>query len=132
MGANVDWKRAGRGCVLMPALVCLLAAPSRVAADGVDWLAAQANGDGSYTVGGVTATASFRFSNWMQQWLALSGAKLIIGKGGMSPEDYREYVLPHSRSLLSGISNAGVPVIHFGTGATGLLRLLREAVAQLP
>ncbi len=47
--------------------------------------------------------------------------------GALSPEDYREYVLPHSRSLLSGISNAGVPVIHFGTGATGLLRLLREA-----
>ncbi len=47
--------------------------------------------------------------------------------GALSPEDYREYVLPHSRSLLSGISNTGVPVIHFGTGATGLLRLLREA-----
>jgi uroporphyrinogen decarboxylase len=47
--------------------------------------------------------------------------------GALSPEDYREYVLPHSRNVLSGISNAGAPVIHFGTGATGLLGLLRQA-----
>jgi uroporphyrinogen decarboxylase len=47
--------------------------------------------------------------------------------GALSPEDYREYVLPHSRSVLSAVSNAGAPVIHFGTGASGLLGLLRQA-----
>jgi len=45
--------------------------------------------DGSYNVGGVTATASFRFAKWMQRWFALSGAKIIIGKGGMSSQNYR-------------------------------------------
>ena len=47
--------------------------------------------------------------------------------GALSPEDYREFVLPHSQKLLSGVSEAGVPVIHFGTGTAGLLKLLREA-----
>jgi L(+)-tartrate dehydratase beta subunit len=47
--------------------------------------AAAVEPDGSYLVGGVTATASFRFSKWMQQWLTRSNAKIIIGKGGMSP-----------------------------------------------
>lgn len=47
--------------------------------------------------------------------------------GALSPEDYREFALPHSRSLLSAVSKAGVPVIHFGTGTAGLLKLLREA-----
>lgn len=47
--------------------------------------------------------------------------------GALSPEDYLEFVLPHSQKVLSGVSEAGVPVIHFGTGTTGLLKLLREA-----
>jgi uroporphyrinogen decarboxylase len=47
--------------------------------------------------------------------------------GALSPEDYRELVLPHSRSVLQGLSDAGVPVIHFATGTAGILKLLREA-----
>jgi uroporphyrinogen decarboxylase len=47
--------------------------------------------------------------------------------GALSPEDYREFVLPHSQKVLSGVSEAGAPVIHFGTGTAGLLKLLREA-----
>lgn len=47
--------------------------------------------------------------------------------GVLSPEDYREFVLPHSRSVLSAVGGAGVPVIHFGTGTAGMLKLLREA-----
>lgn len=46
--------------------------------------------------------------------------------GCLSPEDYREFVLPHSRTLIRGIC-AGVPVIHFGTGTATLLRDMREA-----
>ena len=34
-------------------------------------------------LGAVTATASFRFSKWIGRWLAASGARLIIGKGGL-------------------------------------------------
>jgi uroporphyrinogen decarboxylase len=46
--------------------------------------------------------------------------------GCLGPEDYREYVLPHVRSLISEIT-PGVPVIHFGTGTATLLRDMREA-----
>ncbi len=39
--------------------------------------------DGGYNVGAVTATASFRFSKWMARWFEISGARVVIGKGGM-------------------------------------------------
>ena len=46
--------------------------------------------------------------------------------GCLSPDDYREYVLPHTRSVIESITR-GVPVLHFGTGTTALLGLMREA-----
>jgi uroporphyrinogen decarboxylase len=46
--------------------------------------------------------------------------------GALGPEDYREYVLPHTRSVVQGI-NRGTPVIHFGTGTASLLELMRDA-----
>ncbi len=46
--------------------------------------------------------------------------------GCLAPDDYRRFVLPHMRTLISGIT-PGVPVIHFGTGTSGLLELMREA-----
>jgi uroporphyrinogen decarboxylase len=46
--------------------------------------------------------------------------------GALSPDDYREFVLPHTRAVIAGIT-PGVPVIHFGTGTSSLLELLREA-----
>ncbi len=51
--------------------------------------AASINPDGSYTVGAVTATASFRFAQWLDGWFRLSGCNIIIGKGGMTSEVYR-------------------------------------------
>ena len=71
--------------------------------------AAAVEPDGSYTVGGVTATASFRFSKWMAAWLQLSGARLIIGKGGMSPQDYRDILVPAGAIYLTTVG--------YGTGA---------------
>ena len=71
--------------------------------------AATQHEDGSYTLGAVTATASFRFSKWIGAWLASSGAKLIIGKGGMSPEDYRDHFVPHGAIYLTTVG--------YGTGA---------------
>jgi uroporphyrinogen decarboxylase len=41
--------------------------------------------------------------------------------GSLGEEDYREFVLPHSRALIEGIT-PGVPVIHFGTGTGSLLK----------
>jgi uroporphyrinogen decarboxylase len=46
--------------------------------------------------------------------------------GCLSPDDYRQYVLPHTRSVIQAI-NARTPVIHFGTGTGELLKLISEA-----
>ena len=46
--------------------------------------------------------------------------------GCLSPDDYREFVLPHTKRVISGVTK-GVPVIHFGTGTATLLELMREA-----
>jgi uroporphyrinogen decarboxylase len=46
--------------------------------------------------------------------------------GALSPDDYRQYVLPHTRNVIEGIK-PGTPVIHFGTGTATLLELMREA-----
>lgn len=48
--------------------------------------------------------------------------------GALSPADYREFVLPHSAKALA-LAGAGgrVPLIHFGTGTTGILPLIKEA-----
>lgn len=46
--------------------------------------------------------------------------------GCLSPDDYREFVLPHTRSVIANVT-PGTPVIHFGTGTAALLELMREA-----
>src|SRR5262245_52037304 len=71
--------------------------------------AASINPDGSYTVGAVTATASFRFAKWLDQWLRLSGCNIIIGKGGMTSEIYRSAFVPNNAIYLTTVG--------YGTGA---------------
>lgn len=46
--------------------------------------------------------------------------------GCLSPEDYREYVMPHTRDVINSVA-PGTPVLHFGTGTATLLELMREA-----
>jgi uroporphyrinogen decarboxylase len=46
--------------------------------------------------------------------------------GCLSPDDYREFVLPHTRAVIQNVK-PGVPVLHFGTGTAALLELMREA-----
>lgn len=46
--------------------------------------------------------------------------------GALAPDDYRAYVLPHSRAVVRAL-RPGTPVIHFGTGTAALLPLMREA-----
>jgi uroporphyrinogen decarboxylase len=46
--------------------------------------------------------------------------------GTLSPADYRDSVLPHSRRVIERLT-AGIPVIHFGTGTAGLLHLMKAA-----
>lgn len=71
--------------------------------------AATIRADGSFDMGAVTATASFRFAKWLPEWIEKSGARLIIGKGGMSSKDYRDYFVPNGAVYLSTVG--------YGTGA---------------
>ena len=47
--------------------------------------------------------------------------------GCLGPEDYRTYVLPHTRRVIEGLRDTGAPVIHFGTGTATLLDAMRVA-----
>ncbi len=71
--------------------------------------AATVNPDGSYTVGAVTATASFRFNKWLGDWFRISGCNIIIGKGGMTSDIYRTHFVPNAAIYLTTVG--------YGTGA---------------
>ena len=45
--------------------------------------------------------------------------------GCLSAEDYREYVMPHTKSVIDAVKDA--PVLHFGTGTNHFLELMSEA-----
>jgi len=83
--------------------------PSQSAANFHCSPAARINPDGTFEMGAVTATASFRFAKWLPEWMAKTGAKLIIGKGGMTSKDYKEYFVPNGAIYLSTVG--------YGTGA---------------
>ncbi|MYA88828.1 MAG: fumarate hydratase [Boseongicola sp. SB0662_bin_57] len=83
--------------------------PSESAANFHCSPAARINADGSFDMGAVTATASFRFAKWLPEWMARTGARLIVGKGGMTSEDYKDYFVPNGAVYLSTVG--------YGTGA---------------
>src|SRR6204780_1202333 len=60
-----------------------------------------------------------------------AGARIIqvfdSWAGALGPDDYVRFVAPYSRALIERIRSAGVPVIHFGTGASGFFRELHAA-----
>jgi L(+)-tartrate dehydratase beta subunit len=70
--------------------------------------AAAREGNG-YRIGGVTATASFRFSKYMADWLDRTGTKIVIGKGGMSHDDCKNILAPRGAVYLTTVG--------YGTGA---------------
>jgi uroporphyrinogen decarboxylase len=41
--------------------------------------------------------------------------------GALSPADYRRVAVPHTRHVIEGLADLGVPVIHFSTGTGGML-----------
>ncbi|HKT04095.1 MAG TPA: uroporphyrinogen decarboxylase [Rugosimonospora sp.] len=51
--------------------------------------------------------------------------------GALSEQDYRRFVLPHSAYVLRGLSDAGVPRIHFGVGTHQLLGAMAGAGADV-
>ena len=47
--------------------------------------------------------------------------------GCLSPADYRAYVLPYSKRVLSYIKDKAIPRIHFGTGTSAMLEEMKHA-----
>lgn len=72
--------------------------------------AATVRPDGSYAVEAVTATASFRFGKSMTRWFEQSGAKVIVGKAGLTEVAYREWFVPQGAVYLTTVG--------YGLGAT--------------
>ena len=72
-----------------------------------------------YNVGAVTATASFRFNKWLAGWFELSKCNVIIGKGGMTSEIYKQHFVPNNAIYLTTVG--------YGTGAL-LGRGIKEVV----
>ena len=71
--------------------------------------AASVNDDGTYNIGAVTATASFRFGAMIPAWFEASDCLLILGKGGMTEDDYRNVFVPRGARYLTTVG--------YGTGA---------------
>jgi uroporphyrinogen decarboxylase len=65
---------------------------------------------------GLQVTAGARIVQVFDSWV-----------GALGPDDYVRYVAPYSRALIERIRAAGVPAIHFGTGAAGFFRELHAA-----
>jgi L(+)-tartrate dehydratase beta subunit len=72
--------------------------------------AATVRPDGSYAVEAVTATASFRFGKSMSRWFEKTGARVIVGKAGLTETAYREWYVPHGAVYLTTVG--------YGLGAT--------------
>lgn len=51
--------------------------------------------------------------------------------GALGRTDYREFALPHTRSIFDRLRTAGVPVIHFGVGASAILEDMADAGADV-
>lgn len=51
--------------------------------------------------------------------------------GCLSPHDYAQYALPHTRALIESLADTGAPVIHFATGIAGFIDLLPQLGATV-
>jgi uroporphyrinogen decarboxylase len=51
--------------------------------------------------------------------------------GALSEREYRQFVLPHSARVLTGLADTGLPRIHFGVGTGELLGAMTQAGADV-
>lgn len=65
--------------------------------------AAAVRPDGTYAVEAVTATASFRFGKSFPKWFERSGARVIVGKAGLTETAYREWFVPAGAVYLTTV-----------------------------
>ena len=75
-----------------------------------------------------------KFADMMSGYLAAqieAGAQAIqvfdSWAGALGRADYREFALPHTARIFSALKGSGVPLIHFGVGATAILADMTEA-----
>lgn len=71
--------------------------------------AAATDEDGTHNIGAVTATASFRFAKYLTRWFEKTGTRVVIGKGGMNADHYRDILVPAGAVYLTTVG--------YGTGA---------------
>jgi L(+)-tartrate dehydratase beta subunit len=65
--------------------------------------AASVRADGTYAVEAVTATASFRFGRSLARWFERSGARVIVGKAGLTERAYRDWFVPNRAVYLTTV-----------------------------
>jgi L(+)-tartrate dehydratase beta subunit len=93
--------------------------------------AASVGPDGGYHVEAVTATASFRFGRSMPAWFEHSGARVIIGKAGLTELAYREWFVPHGAVYLTTVGyGMGAAYGHCITRVRDVYWLRELGVAQ--
>jgi uroporphyrinogen decarboxylase len=75
-----------------------------------------------------------RFADMMADYLRAqveAGAQALqlfdSWAGALGRNDYREFALPHTRTIFERLKDTGVPLIHFGVGATAILEDIAEA-----
>jgi L(+)-tartrate dehydratase beta subunit len=73
---------------------------------------------GVYNVPSVTGTASFRFAKYMPEFLKRYNIRILIGKGGMSPEVYKNAFRPNGAIYLTTVGY-GMGAI-YGRGILGV------------
>jgi L(+)-tartrate dehydratase beta subunit len=93
--------------------------------------AAAVRSDGRYDVQAVTATASFRFGKSMPRWFERSGARVIVGKAGLTELAYREWYVPFGAVYLTTVGyGMGAAYGHCIKGVRDVFWLRELGIAQ--
>ena len=77
------------------------------------------------------AEASGRFMRAQVQAGASAAQLFDSWAGSLGREDYEGHVLPHSQTAFSHVADLGVPRVHFGTGTSEILDLMKAAGADV-
>ncbi len=51
--------------------------------------------------------------------------------GCLNPEDYKKFVMPYTKKVFTGLKKYNLPVIHFATGSSELLELMKNAGGEV-
>ncbi|WP_300344248.1 uroporphyrinogen decarboxylase [Nesterenkonia sp.] len=80
---------------------------------------------------GWAARASGAFMRAQLQAGASAAQLFDSWAGSLGREDYQAHVLPHSAAALDHVAGLGAPLVHFGTGTSEILDLMRTAGADV-